>query len=192
MELKNFTEFEPFNALRKKMGTEQFGYFELFDPVLHLTGTERSQLEQVGVLQKLAAVKVLPDQTLAMKNSRVLAYNPDENWYRVHREYPTYHIAFCARLEAMKSAQFDLELLLTSKIADDYPLLTIRPGGEVSVAAHGVVVCKHCLHRLRYKDFDEFRNRRRGYSQKVLQEFSLHEYYRLYQQYPLSFGGRRV
>lgn len=51
-------------------------------------------------------------------------------------------------------------------------------------------MCKHCLHTLRYKDYDEYRNRRRGYSQKVLSEFNLKEFFRLYQQYPLSFGSR--
>lgn len=30
MELLDFTEFEPFNALRQKMGTERLGYFDLY------------------------------------------------------------------------------------------------------------------------------------------------------------------
>ena len=50
------------------------------------------------------------------------------------------------------------------------------------------MVCKHCLHVLRYKDYDEFRNRRRGYSQRVLNDFNLKDFYQFYQQYPLSFG----
>ncbi len=42
MRLPDFTTFAPFNLLRQQMGTTQLGYFELFDPVLHLTGKERS------------------------------------------------------------------------------------------------------------------------------------------------------
>lgn len=190
MELLDFTEFEAFNTLRAKMGTTRLGYFELFDPLLHLTGIERSELEQVGVLQTLGQFKVLPDRTLAVKNSRVIAYNPNDNWYRVHREYPTYHVAFCSRLEELRGAAPDTEWLLTSRIAADYNLVKIKPSGEVSVQEHGFVVCRHCLHSLRYKNYDEYRNRKRGHSQKVLSEFSLPEFFRFYQQYPMSFGSR--
>jgi len=192
MKLPDFTEFEPFNSLRQDMGTNRLGYFELFDPALHLTGSERSELERHGLLQTPAAIKVLPDRTLAYKNSRVIAYNPNENWYRVRREYPTYHVAFCAQMETLRAEQEETDLLITSKIAEDYNLVVMRTQGEVKLQQHGFVVCKHCLHTLRYKDFDEFRNRRRGYSQKVLSEFSLQEFFRLYQQYPLSFGARPV
>ena len=191
MELLDFTDFKPFNDLRARMGTDKLGYFELFDPSIHLTGTERSDLEKVGVLLKPTQVKVLPDKTLALKNSRVLAYNPGENWYRSHREYPTFHVAMCSQLEEIRQQFPDTELLVTTRLSDDYDLVKIRPGGEVSVVSHGFVVCKHCLHALRYKDYDEFRNRRRGYSQRVLSEFNLQEFYSLYQQYPLSFRARR-
>jgi hypothetical protein len=81
-----------------------------------------------------------------------------------------------------------LEYFVTTRVSDDYKLLKIRSSGEMSLSEHGLVVCKHCLHTLHYSDYDEFRNRRRGYSQKVLSEFSLKNFYRFYQQYPLSFG----
>ena len=80
MNLIDFTEFEPFNSLRERIGTDKLGYFELFDPSIHLTGAERSQLDSPGVLQAVDAIKVLPDSTLAFKNSRALAYIPNENW----------------------------------------------------------------------------------------------------------------
>lgn len=173
------------------MGTDKLGYFELFDPGVHLTGNERSELENGGVLRKLQEIRVLPDKTLALKNSRVLAYLPDESWYRSRREYPTYHVALCSVLEQSRNEHPDREYLATTRLADDYNLLKIRPGGDVSVVEHGFVVCKQCLHALRYKNYDEYRNRRRGYSQKVLSDFNLKEFYRRYQQYPLSFSASR-
>lgn len=191
MELLDFTEFEAFNELRKKMGTDKLGFFELFDPAIHLTGEERSQLETTGQLLPLNDIKVLPDKTLAIKNSRVLAYIPSENWFRERREYPTYHLARCSELDEIAHEHPQQEFLVTTRIAEDYELMKMRSGGEVSVVAHGFVVCKHCLHKLRYKNFDEFRNRKRGYSQKVLGEFNLKEFYKLYQQYPLSFKASR-
>lgn len=188
MKLPDFTEFEAFNDLREKIGTQELGFFELFDPSVHLTGCERSVLENPGILLNASELRVLPDKTLAVKNSRVLAYIPDETWYRNHREYPTYHVAWCSQLDSQLTEHPALEYLVTTKISDDYRLLKIRGGGDVSLSEHGLVVCKHCLHALRYRDYDEFRNRRRGYSQKVLNEFSLKNFYRFYQQYPLSFG----
>ncbi len=139
----------------------------------------------------LAAVRVLSDKTLAIKNCRVLRYIPDEGWYRQRREYPTYHVARCAEFELYTRELPEREYLVTSQLADDYSLLKIRPGGEVSLVQHGFVVCKHCLHSLRYKDYDEFRNRRRVYSQRVLRDFNLREFFRHYKQYPLSFGSIR-
>ena len=61
-----------------------------------------------------------------------------------------------------------------------------RSTGEVDLVCHGFTVCKHCLHTLGYKNYDEFRNRR-GYSEKVLNDFSLESFYKYYQQSPLSF-----
>lgn len=190
MELPDFTEFAPFNELREKMDAQEFGYFELFDPAIHLTGSERSELENGGVLRRLDQIRFLPDNTLAIKNSRVLIYNPDENFYRSHREFPAFHVARCARLDSSAAEQPDLEFLVTTRLADDYDLLKIRPSGDVSLVSHGFVVCKDCLHKLRYRDYDQFRNRKRGYSQKVLNEFRLQEFFRLYPIYPLSFGSR--
>jgi len=191
MKLLDFKQFEAFNQLREKIGTEEFGYFELFDPAVHLTGSERSELENIGWLKTPSEIKVLPDKTLAIKNSRVLAFVAEENWYRDRREYPTFHVALCAEMEELKSEKPDQELRVTTKLNEEYDLLKIKTSGEVSMMAHGFVVCKHCLHSLRYKNYDEFRNRRRGYSQKVLNAFSLQEFYAFYQQYPLSFGSKK-
>lgn len=190
MKLLDFTEFEPFNTLRERIGTDKLGYFELFDPAIHLTGAERSQLDSPGVLQRVDAIKVLPDSTLALKNSRVLAYVPNEAWYRQRREYPSYHLAWCADLESIRQEHPEEELMLTTRLSDDYELMKLRGEGEITVVNHGFVVCKQCLHKLRFKDFDLYRNRKRGYSQKVLSEFRLQEFYKIYQQYPLSFGSK--
>jgi hypothetical protein len=191
MELLDFTAFAAVTRLRAKMGTDRLGYFELFEPALHLTGQERSQLESPGLLMKPESVKVLPDKTLAIKNSRVLAYVPSENWFRDRREYPAYHVAMCTELEELKREHPEQEVMVTTRLSDDYELVKLRPGGELSMVNHGFVVCKNCLHALRYKDFDLYRNRKRGYSQKVLGDFNLRDFYRLYQQYPLSFRANR-
>jgi len=210
MELPDFTEFVPFNQLRESIGTTELGYFELFDPQRHLTGAERSELERVGFMttigqlestvlnqvpqkepQKEQIIATLPDKTLAYKNSRVIAYIPDANWYRLHREYPSYHVARCTMLEGLSRDNPTLPLLATSRISEEYPLVAIDSVGQVAKKAQSLVVCRHCLHALRYKDYDEYRNRRRGYSQRVLDQFSLKDFFRLYKRYPLGFNASR-
>lgn len=192
MNLPDFIQFEAFNDLRIRMGTSDLGYFELFDPEIHLNGEERSELERVGMLLRLERITVLADSTLAIKNSRVILYNPDESWYRNHREYPSYHLAWCSQLELINKDSPQAEFLATSKIAKEYNLVKLGNAGEVQLVSNGFVVCKHCLHTLRYRDYDEFRNRRRAYSQKVLDEFRLQDFFRQYKQYPIGFRSSRT
>ena len=85
MELPDFTTFAPFNALRDKMGTEALGYFELFDPVYHLTGQERSDLARTGIRVEAHQLSRLLDFTLVYKNSRVLV-----------RDQNKFHLCVCA------------------------------------------------------------------------------------------------
>ena len=70
MELIDFLEFEPFNQMRERMGTDQLGQFELFDPERHLTGDERSELARQGMPLPRSLVGRLLDHCLCYKNSR--------------------------------------------------------------------------------------------------------------------------
>jgi hypothetical protein len=191
MKIIDFIEFNPFNSLREKMGTPDLGYFELFDQAIHLTGLERSKLSSNGILLTLVQLKTLPDKTLALKNSRVLVYHPNETWFHDHQEYPTYHVANCSQLDEERKQHPEAMWLITTRISENYDLVKIKSTGEVDLVSHGFTVCKHCLHTLGYKNYDEFRNRRRGYSEKVLNDFSLDSFYKYYQQYPLSFRSSR-
>ena len=80
MRLPDFIEFDAFNEMRKKMQTDSLGYFELFNPELHLTGEERSDLENNGVPIELDQLQILNDQSLVYKNTRLLVYIVEEKW----------------------------------------------------------------------------------------------------------------
>lgn len=71
MHLPDFTEFKPFNDLRERMGATKLGFFEIFNPDLHLTGFERSKLATEGITVPRTAIAQLIDFTLCYKNSRV-------------------------------------------------------------------------------------------------------------------------
>ncbi|MHA7881546.1 MAG: hypothetical protein ACX931_17290 [Saccharospirillum sp.] len=92
MKLQDFAVFDPFNRLREKMGTDQFGYFELFDPERHLTGDERSSLAHTGVVVDLTRVGRLLDFTLVYKNSRVALIDG-----------ACYHLAHCDQIPQVAS-----------------------------------------------------------------------------------------
>jgi|TARA_B110000503_G_scaffold143548_1_gene245722 hypothetical protein len=87
MSLPDFTEFEPFNSLRAQMGTDRLGFFELFDPTLHLTGIERSELAHQGLTMARREVRSLLDFTLVYKNSRLIVLDGQR-----------YHLAECPDL----------------------------------------------------------------------------------------------
>src|SRR5690625_3539173 len=58
VELPDFLEFAEFNRLRERMGAEQLGAFEFFDPRLHLTADERMALE-AGIETGWAALRCI-------------------------------------------------------------------------------------------------------------------------------------
>jgi len=89
MQLPNFLHFEPFEGLREKMQAEALGSFEAFDPELHLTGDERSQLHRNGYHVPFAWIRLLSDHTLALKNSRVVVVSVGH-----------YHLTDCGDLVA--------------------------------------------------------------------------------------------
>lgn len=89
MELVDFLQFEPFNEMRSAMGTDQLGYFELFDPNIHLTGEERSQLDRHGLSLPSHRVGRLLDHTLCYKNTRIVLVGAG-----------CYHLSHCDQLAA--------------------------------------------------------------------------------------------
>ena len=166
MKLPDFSAFEPFLKLRKKMGADKLGHFEFFDPQAHLTVDERNQLES-GFLSQLQSVRVLTDFTLAYKNSRVAVALPTprqpEEWL--------YHLAACNGFAALAHSDGQRQVILS----------TTQPQAEMG----SYRVCGECLQRLRYQGFDGMRNRHRQYSLRVQEEFDLSEFFKAFPVYPV-------
>ena len=85
IELPDFLDFEPFNELREKMQATELGFFEIFNPLHHLTGIERSDLDRVGVTLARQQLTYLLDFTLVYKNSRVIVADARR-----------FHVAYCS------------------------------------------------------------------------------------------------
>lgn len=165
MQLPNFTEFEPFIKLRHQMGAARQGHFELFNPLEHLNGKERSELDQHGRLVNLRNLKRWADLTWGYKNTRLALYLADA---------PDYHLAQCA--------------ITLSWANSDSVWISTRRTGVLPLGAEQNTkrtICSACLQLLGYKGFDLNKNRKIAYSKKLLQEFEREEFFRIYPLYPV-------
>lgn len=155
MELFDFHQHSKLNQLREKIGTEQFGHFELFDPVKHLNWQERKTLSEDWLRVSCQSLYGLPDQSLAFKNSHVLS-----------KENGVFHFALCDRLKKYINVSTESEL----------------PVSLNSALMSGEKVCEFCLHAAQYQGFDVYRHRHKEYNEKISKGFNLSLY--LKEKYP--------
>lgn len=174
MKLPDFTEFEPFNELRARMGAEELGDFVFFDPHLNLTGHERLSLEREGLEIDDEHFRVGSDFTLIYKDSRVLLFKQEaESLPATSSTTSYYHLASCSEVEAIVTSGLKGSSWLART--------TIPSGVEDSFQ-----VCTGCLQRIQYQHFDRHRHRHRGYSDRVQQAFDLSDFFSGYPMYPVS------
>jgi len=178
MFLPDFLTFEPFNQLRRDMGAEELGDFTFFDPKRHATGLERLSLCREGLEIAAHELRVLNDFTLAYKDCRVLLLPcwdeapPNE---KPNANSGVYHLADCPVV---------IDLMNVDSTPLNGSLWRVHCNGEVMAA--GSRVCRQCLQRLRYRDFDGVRQRHREYSERVEQAFDLNDFFKQYPSYPLG------
>ena len=101
MKLPDFFNFEPLNLIKEKMGVPRNVYgvlTVLIDPG-RLTEEELKKLTSSdGIDISPDELSILPDGTLAYKNSRVLLYIRDMERYE-----PRFHLANCSTLQEMRT-----------------------------------------------------------------------------------------
>jgi hypothetical protein len=166
MQLPDFTEFEPFRTLRLAMGARKAGHFELFNPEKHLTGRDRSELDQQGRKLPLARLKRFADHTWGLKNTRLVVYLEQAD---------DYHLAQCQITDLWPGHQ---PVWISTRRTGGLPLGT-QPEQQRQV-------CPHCLQLLGYKGFDLQRNRKIAYSKNLMKTFSREDFFRIYTLYPVQ------
>ncbi|MGI0119983.1 hypothetical protein [Zooshikella sp. RANM57] len=164
MKLINFLTFEPFNQLREKMGAKKLGYFELFNPEKHVTGNERISLSEATLTIESHYIRMLCDQTIAYKNSRIIVAGADQ----------IVHISGCEVVEQACKQSVSLVISANENLLN-------------SVEFQCFTICNLCLQKIRYKGFDQRIKRRVGYNQLIQQQFSLPAFFLAYPPYPLVF-----
>ena len=190
MKLPDFNQDEGLLSLRRQMNARRPGHFVLFDAGKHLTGQERSQLENRGLRTSVDSLRVLPDQTLAIKNGRVIVYfesnptshgkHPSEDTEPAQRPAKEhFHVAGCPVLEARHREP----IIATTCLTSPFPV----PGKEIK--RRSLTVCPECLTLLAYKGFSLTRNRKIRYSELLLRSFQLQDFFRVYTLYPVRIEG---
>ncbi len=157
MKLPDFLQDTGLNRLRRSMGTDQYGEFELFDPEKQLTYAEREALEETGLTIHSASLRVLKDKTLAFKNTRIWLRDGDD-----------YHLAYCQRVQSLRHKTDDL---------------SAGTGAMSAHKDHGA--CLECLAVLQYQGIDSRRLRRAEFSEQIREQFSLAEFQQQYPFYPI-------
>ena len=149
MKLIDFKENEQFDRLRKSMGTEDYGHFELFDPKRHLTWQERQSLQSGWVDIISNGLHAYGDKTLAYKNTYVFAEHES-----------TIHFALCDQLKKRMSQGrlSDVAVTLDAHLVKDK-----KP-------------CEYCLHAVSYEGFDVYRHRHQEYNDRIIKKFDLFSY----------------
>lgn len=171
MKLPDFAEFEPFQQLRLTMGARKAGHFELFNAEKHLTGRERSELDQQGKRLPLFKLKRFADLTWGLKNTRLVVYLEDS---------ADYHLAQCSVTEGWDSTR---TVWVSTRRTGHLPAADKETSRSV---------CPHCLQLLGYKGFDLQRNRKIAYSKNLIRTFSREEFFHLYTLYPVQGMAERL
>lgn len=154
MKLPDFFKSPRLNELKQKMGRgpHVFGSYAV-DPTA-LTPEERILLETgEGIEISFDQITVLPDKTLAYKDSRVLLYIRDVHDYGRKQEAPRYHLAHCSTLRWMNSiGRFKQRYVIASETEGTFVLNYIA-NGKARNERRQLPVCQNCLDGL---SFDKF------------------------------------
>lgn len=157
MKLPNFYGFVPLNAIRVKMGIPSDCRAPPLPQVVSNGRLTALELEIIASPKGLdiSADKliVLPDGTLAYKNSRVILYIRDVIAFGNRITQPRFHLADCETLQKMKrGGKFDKYVVSTS--TNGQFDLNIINAGVPRAELTDLSVCQHCLKLLRFEGFE--------------------------------------
>ncbi len=155
MKLPNFYEFEPLNSVKARMGIPRNAYGSLTVLVAagRLTELELEKLTSPNGLDISGdELTILPDGTLAYKNSRVILYIRDVTVYGNQEIQPRFHLANCTTLQQMRERKrFDRYVVSTR--TDGRFNLNLINAGTARTELYELSVCQNCLNLLNFDGF---------------------------------------
>lgn len=152
MKLPNFKKSAALNRLKMKMGISADHYGSFASSSTYISSNERALLESgEGIEVSLDQLRILDDQTLAYKNSRVLLYIRDVTHYSESwsDNLPRYHLANCATLQEMASAGRSSRYVIATETTGEF-LLNFLGGRSVRTERKKLNVCQRCLDKTKF------------------------------------------
>jgi hypothetical protein len=155
MKLPNFYEFEPLNYVKGRMGIPRnvYGSLTVLVDAGRLTELELEKLTSPNGLDISGdEYTILPDGTLAYKNSRVILYIRDVTVYGNQEIQPRFHLANCATLQQMRERK-RFDRYVASANTNGRFKLNLIDAGKVRTDDYDLFVCQNCLNLLNFDGF---------------------------------------
>lgn len=181
MKLPDFEKSAELNQLRRLIGAESFGNFRLIADPNRLTEKELEELVNGGLdVKSLDDVRVLPDGTLAYKDSRILLYIRDIANYRgtgagAAQVLPKFHFANCETLVMMRDAKRFGRYVVAARQDGRFEVHIIENNRVARSSAERLNVCQNCLDHIGYDGFN--RNLSGETRSKKVKSFRLEEFF---------------
>jgi hypothetical protein len=159
VKLPNFLESTILNELRTRMRADRLGDLRLVVDPNRLTEAELQLLVSGGLdVNSLDDVRVLPDGTLAFKDSRVILYIRDVSNYRSsHRQnvtdLPRFHFANCSTLQQMRSEHRFERYVVAARKDGLFEVNLIDNNAVTRSSPERLRVCQNCLGQIAFGGF---------------------------------------
>lgn len=174
MKLPDFTKDARLNALRQVMGAS-LGLLKPAENRDILTKDEIDALTKQGIDVSLDDTHVLPDGTLAYKNSRVILYIRDIAHYR---DRPRFHVADCKTLDDMRANNRFGRYVVATREDGLFALNVIPRNGPVQKITERLPVCQNCLGKLRWEGFGHGMDK--PARRHIVEQFSISRFFAVY------------
>lgn len=155
MKLPNFRLNALMNALRAQMGIapDQFGSFAVQVAPGRLTVDELRKLTTGdGIDIDFTELTILPDGTLAYKDSRVLLYIRDHHVYNDRPPEPRYHFYNCRTLVHMRDVKRIDKYVVATEATGSFRIIIVERNQSRS-EYHNLKVCQNCLSEVSFDGF---------------------------------------
>jgi hypothetical protein len=159
MNLPDFLKATELIALRQRMGAAELGDITLVADTNRLTELELERLVSGGLdVSSIDEVRVLPDGTLAYKDSRVLVYIRDVTTYAVRSwdrrsKLPRFHLANCETLQQMRREKRYERYVVAARQDGRFEVNFIETDRSVRSSTERLHVCQNCLTFLAFDGF---------------------------------------
>jgi hypothetical protein len=156
MKLPDFFKDSSLNDLKRRMGVPTDAYGSFTGNPERLTAEERLLLESgEGIEVSFDQLTILPDKTLAYKDSRVLLYIRDVHVYSSRQSedwYPRYHLSNCNTLVEMNAEGRFERYVIAVETGGEF-ILNMITGSKIRSERRRLAVCQNCLAGLSFKGF---------------------------------------